>query len=217
MPFLTLQFLPSPPRPRHTHTYADKAQSLMLYQSVPTLKHCQSLTHPFASSLICCDLSQNIGLRKSHFFFFPPIGNSIISRSFLPCEIRHHPQTSVISHPSTHIPTSRLNFLCCGCCLQQWSVQFLQRLERFSQIGCCSAPSPPRLSLLSHEPESKQAARRHGNVPNYLICSHLSLLKKAGSSELFVSRFLFCCKISPPQTNKSYRKIQSQYFETDCR
>ena len=69
------------PRP-HTQTHTDKTLSLMLGQSVPTLKHCQNITHPFASFLLCCHLSQNIGLRKSHLFF--PIGNFSIIYSFLP-------------------------------------------------------------------------------------------------------------------------------------
>ena len=162
LPFLTLQFLLSPvPTHRHTHTHThtrtQTKQRLLCSASVPILKHCQRVTHPFASSLFCRHPSQI--LRKSHLFF--PIGNSIMSRSFSPCQTH---KLQRFSPRSTHISGSRLNFLCCGC-LQQRSAQCLQCLERFTQIGCCSFP-PLFLSLLSHKAESKQAARRLGACPD---------------------------------------------------
>lgn len=111
LPFLTLQFLLSP---IHTHRRTDKAASLMPCQRVPLLKHCQFITHRFASSLFCCQLNQNIGLRKCCFFLLLEIpllvAVSSMSNTTLPTDFSDFPPINTHSWKQIEFPLLWLLF-----------------------------------------------------------------------------------------------------------
>ena len=119
---------PVPPAANsHTHTHTHMRGQSSIFYALPAGASVKALpahiTHPFASSLFRCHLSQkNTTLRKSHLFL---LWESIISCTFF--HVKHY-----ITHKLESLPARQHTFLeavwiflCCGCCLQQRSVQCL--------------------------------------------------------------------------------------------
>lgn len=191
------------PNPSHTHTHT-RRQSSVSY-ALPVSANIKALPKYYTP---LCLLSALLSLEPKHWplevllvvCFF---GNSIISCIFFSLK---YPQTWFLK-PSTHVPASGLNFLCCGCCLQQWPVLVFAMsgaffTDRLFFLFFLLPPSlSPLFSLLSHKPESKQVACGLWTCSAILICSHQSLLW--GKKSLFgvIHKFFFWCKIWSLQTD----------------